>query len=133
LCSWDQSYAEEGPDEEGLLGKVEENRDFFVKGGGCLSLVCQLVRKSSVLKTSTAKIPAYDHVTKLDELPDLETLSKMLRVCFTHDHDDSRIRIIAFGGVEEGVVNASVHHSPIAMSPRWTLTMTPNWTWCNYN
>jgi hypothetical protein len=38
---------EEGPDEEGLLGKDEENRDFFSKGGGLLSLVRQLCEEVS--------------------------------------------------------------------------------------
>jgi hypothetical protein len=67
--------------------------------GGCHALV-QLLK--NCLDKAIDKIPACDQVTELNELAELTTLHKTLRVItnLTFQHDESKIGIAAIGGVE---------------------------------
>jgi hypothetical protein len=67
--------------------------------GGCLALV--LLAKD-FLKKATEKIPAYDQVTELNELAELQILGKSLVVIIrlTCRHVESKVGISSIGGVE---------------------------------
>jgi hypothetical protein len=81
------------------LGKDKKKCDKIQAVGGCLALVV-LINKC--LDTAIYRFPACDRLTKLNELDEMKTLFKTLRVMtdLMLDHDASRIGITAIGGVE---------------------------------
>jgi hypothetical protein len=76
-------------------------RDNIVLAGGCPTLV-QLLK--NCLEKAIDRIPAFDHVTNLNEpaYAELTTLHRALDLItrFTFQHDESRRSIAAIGGVE---------------------------------
>jgi hypothetical protein len=81
------------------LGKDTEQCETFIFWGGCAAVV-ELVQHC--LKKAMKKIPACGRVTELDELAELTTLHKSLRVIttLTYTDDVSRVGISTVGGVE---------------------------------
>jgi hypothetical protein len=81
------------------IDKDEETRDTVTAWGGCAILVHLLKDR---LKKATKKVPACDLVTELNELAELATIEKTLRVIvrFTYYSEMGRIGIATVGGVE---------------------------------
>jgi hypothetical protein len=79
--------------------KDENKCENFVTAGGCLVLF-QLLKKC--LDKANASIPVCDQVAELNEVAELSTLEKMLRVItnLTFQHDESRVGISTIGGVK---------------------------------
>jgi hypothetical protein len=71
----------------------------FVTAGGCLALVLVLTK---YLDKAVDRIPACDQVIELNELGELTTLDKTLRVIIslTFCHDESQVGISTIGCVE---------------------------------
>jgi hypothetical protein len=81
------------------LDKDKKKCDKIQAVGGCLALV-QLVK--NCLDKAIARIPAFDQVTKLNELAELTTLNKTLIIInnLSYYHNESRVGISVIGGVE---------------------------------
>ena len=81
------------------LIKDKKKCDKIQAVGGCLALVLLLTK---CLDKAIESIPACDQVTELNELAELTTLYKTLDVItdLTFNHDESKVGIVAIGGVE---------------------------------
>jgi hypothetical protein len=84
------------------LNKDKEKCDTFIFRGGCAALVHLLKDR---LKKAMKKVPACDQVTKLTELPELETIGKALDVVMrlTFYTEMGRVGIATLSGVEAAV------------------------------
>jgi hypothetical protein len=77
----------------------KNNREHVVTVGGCFALIRHV---KNCLQTAIGKIPKCEQVTKLNELPELNTLNESLNVIKTLAdlHPASTFGITAIGGVE---------------------------------
>jgi hypothetical protein len=81
------------------LGMNEKKSNKIQTVGGCHALVHLM---QNCLDKAIAEFPACDQVTELNELAELSTLDRALRVIisFTFQHDESKLGIAAIGGME---------------------------------